>query len=79
MLPDGAFKIRLTGASCRALSIGAKGNSSVHQGLEEGGYSTMEGLEKAEPASDPWLVLDSARGVQLHLTPMSYPFAYNRF
>lgn len=74
-LPDSAFKMRLTGASCRALSIDAKGSSSVHQWLEEGGHRTMEGLEKAEPASSPQLVLDSAGAAQLHLIPMSsYPF-----
>lgn len=78
-LPDGAFKIRLTGASCRDLSIDAKVNSSVHQWLEEGSYRTMEGLEKAEPASNSRLVLDSARAVQFQLIPMSYPFAHTRF
>lgn len=32
-----------------------KGSSSAHQWLERGSYRILEGLEKAEPASDPWL------------------------
>lgn len=77
-IPDGEFQIRLPGASCSAHSIDAKGYRSVHQRLEEGGSRTTEGLEKAKPASNPWLVLDSTRA-GLHLIPMWCFFAHSRF